>query len=57
VEGVWVEGVWVEGVWGAGFSGLSESGDNGYKVGIPPHSWFHLKASVFREGWRIFNHE
>ena len=22
----------------AGLSGLSESGDNGYKVGIPPHS-------------------
>ena len=21
------------------------------------HSWFHLKACVFREGWRIFNHE
>ena len=21
------------------------------------HSWFHLKAWFFREGWRIFNHE
>ena len=25
-------------VWLVKFSGLSESGDNGYKVGIPPHS-------------------
>jgi hypothetical protein len=36
--------------WLAGVSGLSESGNNGYKVGIPLHSWFHLKAWVFREG-------
>ena len=21
------------------------------------YSWFQLKACVFREGWRIFNHE
>ena len=21
------------------------------------HSWFHLKACGFREGWKIFNHE
>ena len=26
------------GRWSGGVSGLSESGDNGYKVGIAPHS-------------------
>ena len=54
------------GDWGGGGTLLGKAtgvGEPGYKVGIPPHSchschsWFHLKAWVFREGWRIFNHE